>query len=744
MKKQLLNILLIILTVGNLCAQNAKFDRDSVFTKGLSEYVAGNLEVASKMFDMYLENVSDSTTAQYAVVLHKRGNIAMAYGNYQESLQYYETALRIRRRIYGKSHPECASLLINIGCALQNIGRNIESLDYLFQGTEMDRKYSGENSQFYGEDLHNIGNAYYNLRDYVNAERYYTEAAKIKAMAVGEDDFDYATTIGMLANLYSDLGQNETAIKYYMKAAKIIKGTEGREDTYANILSSLGTMYSALGNYNKALEKYEEAKKIIESLGMEKAFIYSNILNNIASAYYFMQNYDKALDIDRQVVEIVRASSGEVSPLYATGLNNIGTIYNEIGEYENALDYLCKAAEIRKSIFGENNIEYAKSLINIGNVLMKMGNTNASSDTLLKAYDIAESVFGKGHHETLDYILSLASCQMLAGDYNSANNYLQKSLKVGSSSLRANFSFLSSRERELYWQSNMSLYNSIIENSFHIPNDTSASGCSYDSELITKGLLLTSEIEFNKLIAESKDSKLIEEFETMRQLGLLLNSELEKPISERIYNCDSLEKIIQRKEYYLVARCRQYGDFTRSIAINWKDVYNSLGPNDVAIEFANFENAADDVSYAAIVLAKNMEAPVFVPLFNQQDIAKLIRGIAPVKPEAPKDEEDRGATLVSAKRQGIYESTGLYNLMWKPLEKYFPENPRIYFAPSGMLHQIAIEYAPIDHEKTISDKYEMYRVSSTRFLAMDYVPRPMKTSVLYGGVYYDSDTAVMK
>ncbi|MBQ4475922.1 MAG: CHAT domain-containing protein [Bacteroidales bacterium] len=139
-----------------------------------------------------------------------------------------------------------------------------------------------------------------------------------------------------------------------------------------------------------------------------------------------------------------------------------------------------------------------------------------------------------------------------------------------------------------------------------------------------------------------------------------------------------------------------------------------------------------------------MKSPVFVPLFNETDIARLLRGIAPAKPDAPKDDDNRGASTVTAKRQGIYESTGLYKLAWQPLEKYFPENPRIYFAPSGTLHQIAVEYAPIDHDKTISDKYEIYRVSSTRFLAMSYMPRPLKNSVLYGGIFYDSDTTTMK
>ena len=286
------------------------------------------------------------------------------------------------------------------------------------------------------------------------------------------------------------------------------------------------------------------------------------------------------------------------------------------------------------------------------------------------------------------------------------------------------------------------MYNAVIENTFHIPTDVSAAQCSYNAELVTKGLLLTSEIEFNRLIAESRNTKLIAECENMRRLGLILNGELEKPMDERLYNCDSLEKEIQKMERHLVENCRQYGDFTSSIAISWKDVQKSLKPNDVAIEFANFtEN--DMVKYAAIVLTKSMESPVFVPLFDESDIARLLRGITPAKPESPKD-DDRGASTVSAKRQGIYESTGLYRLVWQPLEKYFPKNPRIYFAPSGTLHQIAVEYAPVDNDKTISDKYDIYRVSSTRFLAMNYMPRPLKNSVLYGGILYDSDTATMK
>ena len=741
--KRLVIILLLMSATSNLRSQNTTFNQDSSFTWGMKAYAVGDLESALLHFETYLENTSDTTTVQYATVLHKTGNLAMMYGEYQTALQYYQASLSIRKKLLGESHPDCAASLGNIGNALQSIGKNAEAIEYLMQCAEIDRKSFGEKSLEYGEDIHNIGNSYYGLRDYPNAEKYYREAARIKAAAVGENDYNYATTIVMLASVYVDLGQNETAMKYFESAAKIINTSENWLDIYADILCNMGALYATLGNYNKSLEKYNEAKKILEKLGMEKTNSYIGILTNVASAYFYMTDYDKSLEINMQVIEITKEKMGESSLEYAVAINNLGTIYMEMEKYETALEYLREAAKIRKTLLGENNIEYAKSLNNIGKTLLLKGDIKASTDTLKKAYEIAELIFGKGHNRTTDYMLNISNCYMKSGDHNMAHTYLQKSLNIGSKSLRDNFSFLSSRERELYWHNNSEIYKTIIRNSFHIPSDTSAASCSYNAELVTKGLLLTSEIEFNKLIAESKDTELIAEFEKMRQLGLILNGELEKIDDERIYNCDSLENEIQKIERHLVENCRQYGDFTRSIAINWKEVQNSLKPNDVAIEFTNFTED-DTTRYMALVLTKDMKAPVCVPLFNQFEMQKLQRGIVPVKSETSTEDENRGATTVAAKRQGIYESTGLYNLLWKPLEKYFPKNPRIYFAPSGMLHQIAIEYAPTENGKLISEKYEIYRVSSTRFLAMDYMPNPLKNSVLYGGVYYDSDTTTMK
>ncbi|MBQ2076610.1 MAG: CHAT domain-containing protein, partial [Bacteroidales bacterium] len=416
--------------------------------------------------------------------------------------------------------------------------------------------------------------------------------------------------------------------------------------------------------------------------------------------------------------------------------------YSGLGDNEKAKESYSAAAEICLKMFGEKHPQYATSLNNLSLAYMDGGDKEKALDFCRKALGIREDVFGKNHPSYSASLYNMAGIYNHFGDYAEALGFYKQASKLQKSNIVRNFSFMTAHERETFWNANSEYCRKQLNVAYRLPSDTAASRLSYDTELITKGLLLTSEIEFNRLIAESGDSALVSEFDNMRKLSLMLNIELEKPVLERIVNCDSLNDEIQKEERHLVEKCKPYGDFTRSVAIGWKDVRNALKGNDVAIEFTSYIICPDSTMYAAIVLAKNMESPVFVPLFEQKEMNRLLRGVAPK--EVTHDENERGATSVSAKRLGIYESTGLYDLLWKPLEKYFPENPRIYFAPSGMLHKIAVEYAPIDHSKTISDKYEIYRVSSTRFLAMDYMPSTLKKSVLYGGIFYDSDTVTMK
>ena len=533
-------------------------------------------------------------------------------------------------------------------------------------------------------------------------------------------------------------------MKYQIISIEIIKKLFGEEHPdYALSINNIGSIYESMGDNQNALKYYLQAMKIRKKALGEKNPNYSSSLNNVANAYSNIGDNENALKYYTEALKIKEVTLGKEHPEYAAILNNIGTMYNEMNDAQNALKYFTQAIEIRKKILGEEHPQYASSLLNIAHAYKIAGDYQNALKYQTQAMETLKKVFGNTHPIYASSLSDLGILYSNTEDLKNAIKVNKQACDISKNNLVKNFSFMTTYEREAYWESNYKYFLRNIKYLYHEPDNTLATKTSYDTELITKGLLLTSEISITNTIAESKNKALISEYNEMKSMTLMLNKEKERPIEERVYNCDSLENEVRKLERHIMEKSKEFGDITHFIKIDWKEVQNSLNPNDVAIEFSNFtEN--DTTKFVALVLTKGMEAPVCVPLFNNYEMQKLQRGIAPAKTETQTDDENRGATTVAAKRQGIYESTGLYDMLWKPLEKYFPKNPRIFFAPSGMLHQIAIEYAPVDHEKTISDKYEIYRVSSTRFLAMDYMPKPMKNTVLYGGVYYDSDTTTMK
>ncbi len=756
---------------------------------GIEYYNIGEYKKALEYFIPSMEirkRILGEDSLEYAKMLNNIGSVYSDMGDYENELKYIQQALEIRKKVLGENHIDYAQSLNNMGVAYNHLGDYKNALKYHLQSLEIKKIVIGTEDPDYIASLINIGNNYRNIGNYQNALEYLSQAMETQKKVLGEGNSSYATTLNNIALVYFDMADYQNALKYHKQAMSIREKTLGKgHPSYAMSLYNIGIVYSLMGDYQNALKYYEQSLEIKKKVLGESHPDYAASLIGVGNVYLKMGDYQNALKYQKQALEIRRKVSGEEHPEYARTLDNIGAIYTGMGDDKNALNYFVQAMGIRKRLLGENHPDYAStlgnigatyyklkdyknalkyqsqsleikekvigkehpdyaaSLVNIGLVYSDMHDYQNALKCYMQALEIKKKFYGMGHPEYAKALGNIAVTYYYMDDYRNAIKFNKQATDISKNNLIKNFSFMTSMEREAYWNANSKNFSHNIIYLFYSSSDTLARKTSYDTELITKGLLLASEVSTANIIKESGNSALISEYEDMNKMHMQLNKELEKPITERKFDCDSLENQIRKKERHIMESCKEFGDVTNFIKIDWKDVQNSLKKNDVAIEFTNI-TVRDTTIYAALVLTKDMSAPVPVRLFNDKELRKLIRGTAPTKADVPDNEENRGATSVSTKKLGIYESTELYRILWKKLEGYFPENPRIYFAPSGMLHQVAIEYAPIGNGKTISDKYEIYRVSSTRFLAMDYMPRPLKNSVLYGGIYYDSDTTTMK
>jgi hypothetical protein len=146
-------------------------------------------------------------------------------------------------------------------------------------------------------------------------------------------------------------------------------------------------------------------------------------------------------------------------------------------------------------------------------------------------------------------------------------------------------------------------------------------------------------------------------------------------------------------------------------------VQEQLQEQEAAIEFIAFPMDNEEIQYAALVLTKNAEHPIFIPLLTANQLNAI-------------------------PSENHYITPDLYNLVWLPLEDILSEMRTIYFSPSGIFHKIGIEYIPNDFGFNMSMSHQMYRLSSTRELILSY-PKLNKDVALFGGIDYDTPVDIL-
>ena len=119
-------------------------------------------------------------------------------------------------------------------------------------------------------------------------------------------------------------------------------------------------------------------------------------------------------------------------------------------------------------------------------------------------------------------------------------------------------------------------------------------GEAYNAALFSKGILLNTEIEMRKLIAESQDNTLIDNYQKLQNDYLRLEK-------ANIEDKKDINKEIEYHEAELLTKCKVYGDYTRKLSYKWEDVKSKLTNGAVAIEFVTFTTGKDSVLYAALV-----------------------------------------------------------------------------------------------------------------------------------------------
>ena len=671
------------------------------------------IEVTTKAINIYKQALGENHP-DYATTLYNLANYYDDLGNYSKAVEIGTMAVDVLKQALGEKHPDYANSLSNLALFCYKSGEYNKAIETGTLAINLYKQTLGENHPNYAAALANLAMYYAGLGDYNEAVGIGTKATNIIKHTLGENHPDYATSLNSLAGYYSYLGDYSKAVEIGTQAMNIRKKTLGENHpAYANSLINLADCYADLGDYNKAIEIGTKATDIHKHTLGENHPYYVTALGNLAKYYAGLGNYNEAIEIGTMAMNIQKKILGERHPDYATTLINLAACYASLGGYSKAIEIEIQVINIEKQTLGEKHPNYATALNNLAANYAGIGEYNKAIEIGTQAMNIRKETVGEKHPSFATSLSNLASYNYRYRNYQEAYRLLSKSIRTRKHIVLSMFKGATNRTRQTFWNKNNADFTYFP--SFCLKaHDQERNGELYDySALFTKGLLLNAETNARDVILESGDTAIVKQFDALQSVRIMLNKQYEKPIAERTLNCDSLENVAELMERELIKSSKAYGDFTRSLTITWKDVQNELADGDVAIEFIStpfLDN--DSVMYIALALKKGYPEPKLIPLFEERTLKELSN-------DNPNDAQQ------------------LFHLVWNPLLSELEGTRNVYFSPSGALYNVGIENLPISAEERMSDRYNMYRLSSTRLLALHPHSTSERKAALFGGLDYE-------
>ena len=684
----------------------------------------GNYEEAIK-YEIEVLNIQETTIGkEHSDYIESLNDLAFYYsrlGEYREAIKFMTEVLNIQETTIGKEHSDYIESLNDLARYYALLMDYREAIKFKTEVLNTQETTIGKEQPDYVESLLDMALYYSIVGDYKEAVRFGTEALDISERSLGKEDWHYTTTLNNLAGYYAALGDIKKSIRLGTEVLEIeerVWGKEGRG--YITGLNNLGLYYAALGDYSKAITLGKEALDISERILGREDWYYTTTLNNIGLYYSFLKDYKKAITLVTEALDISERILGKKNYLDYMYLNNLAMNNYALGNYEESLRLGTEALNAIDRIAGKEHPEYAMLLGNLAYYYSTLGAYKEAITLGSEVLDINERFLGKEHLNYIRCLRGLAYYYFKLGNKNETTALINETLPLFSNYIKSNFSGLTTQERSNFWDINKSFFEVDINiYPFNI-NSESLISTAYDATLLSKGILLSTEMEFSNILQESGDDKITELYNELRSTRLMLNMLYQKPISERQVDTDSLERVANTLERDLIERSKEYGDFTRNMTISWRDVQSKLKQKDLAVEFVSFPIENDSTIYAAYVINPQMETPEMVSLFEAKDLSKIEVG-------------------------NYYNTTELSKLVWNNLDPYLKDAENVYFAPTGELYKIAIEYLPYyKSEGLMSDFHNFYRLSSTRELAVTKVKNDYTQAVLYGGMKFGTKKSFLK
>lgn len=714
------------------------------------------------------------TTAQ--VVEYTQGKVAFEQGDNETAITHFNKSMEIYLQSGDTLNETYANLLNNIASALYRTGKAAEAIQFGHRALKLCKRLYGSSSPFYAKQCVNLATYYYEIGEYGMCITYENFAIR----SYDRQNVDYFTKTGMqrLKIMFEEAEADGVEIKMgfspQINMKEVFDTNILREWKKSDDLSYLRTC------------KERVDKMIVDGDSMSLDFLHA--VDDLTMAYIAVNDTAKSTVWIEYGIPRKNALCGEKSieaarSYYIYGqtalargdiltakdrADEVINILNQIEEHDdetylNAMMLSCSSylhmgilgtvrklcprlVEVADSLFGKDSRQYDAARFLYAQCLFRLERDTPEIIIFLReCLDWRKKHFGDNHPDTVNALVALATFLCEEGE-NDDINHLDEAerlydnfYRLQKENVKDNFLGMSIEEQRNYWRLFRHYYLDLIP--MCSLKKLKAHGCtsmpsavSYNAALFGKGILLNSENLMREALRQSQNRELKKIYNEIARDRLELMNLLSLQEYRESAKVNNYRESINRKQEQLSNSISSFSDYTSRLAIEWTDIRKHLGDKDAAIEFINMRDSHQEFTYfhekgkqfiaipsgiqeenryAAAIITAHTTEPILLSLFDMNDIGDL---------------------YFNGKLRQQY----LSELLWKPILKQIGDNiENIYFSPMGILHNLPIESLEAwDGNGLVSDRVNLYRLSSTRILSMaDNIKGD--GGVVYGGLNYD-------
>lgn len=644
----------------------------------------------------------DTAHVRYTVEKQKLLQFLMRKGSYEsveaaieQILKVYEREGNVLFNIYQAEALEIAAQFY------ATMGLYSEAQDALLRSNRKFAKTTSGTGNSSSDD--ELAKLYIQMGRFYDADRLLKKSIETRETRFGDESRFLISPYREMANLQMNYyGNYVEADKYIGRATEIAAKIYGEESVEAaQCLAVSANMANAIGDFAKAAETWQKVIEIkSKSLGEKSIDLASNYLDYAVAKF---NNKEPQAEVDSLLEKSMIAISSNIgmyNPAYAQVLKSSAKVYLKSGQRKRARMNLEQSQQIWEKLSTKNSANRWEINHELALVLMDEAEFAQAEKILLETSKNFKKIFGERHPKYIETLSDLAKLYFIQNSPKQAFENIDIVLSAYKTYIKESFPALSEREKSNYWnliREKFEFYNNLVFK--FAPQDNSRIASLLDNALLTKTLLLGSSVRVRSAILNSNNDSLINNYNQwiLKQelYGKVLAMSQEQRKQEQL-DPQKIKKEIETLNKILTRQSEAFVSDEQSVI--WQQVQAALNKNEYAVEMIRYRtfdvSFTDSVVYSALIL-------------------KGEGNVSYVNIPSGRFLETKGLTYYK-NVTGLKRDDRLsYQIFWKPIDDFIPNNSRIFFSAEGAYTQINPEGLMIEDEVYVIDRMEVVLVGST-------------------------------